>query len=148
VLALGLAFAATWASRVRADAHYTVPGDGTVKDNWTGLIWQRTVDLQACPNDGGPCTWQHAVDYCNGLGLPGGDWRLPSVKELSSLVDDQSKRSPPMDPSAFPDSQPADLFWSSSVFAGDPSLAWSVYFDDGSVDALAKDSTYRVRCVR
>jgi len=69
---------------------FTDNGDGTVKDNLTGLIWLKNAN---------PCdlkNWQQALDYCNSLasgtagltdGSKAGDWRLPNVKELQSLID-------------------------------------------------------------
>ncbi len=69
------------------DAHYvTLPmrlrdnGDGTVSDLQTGLIWQR--------RPAGPMTWDEAVRHAAGLVVAGADdWRLPSIKELTSLAD-------------------------------------------------------------
>ena len=61
--------------------HFTAATD-SVKDEVTGLVWERAV----------PATlylWADAVPYCQGLSLPGFStgWRLPSVKELASIVD-------------------------------------------------------------
>jgi len=65
--------------------------NGTVTDNLTGLIWTQDADC-----DGTNRTWSEAVDYCNGLaegtcglsdGSSAGDWRLPNVRELHTLVD-------------------------------------------------------------
>jgi hypothetical protein len=56
-------------------------GDGTVTDLATGLMWMR--------NDSGTgYTWQDALDHAEGLTFAGhDDWRLPSAKELQSIVD-------------------------------------------------------------
>ena len=60
---------------------YTDLGNGIVRDNVTGLEWQQVT----AP---GTYTWQQAIDYCNNLSLGGkDDWRLPTIKELSTLVD-------------------------------------------------------------
>lgn len=54
---------------------------GTVKDRATGLIWQRS-------DDGTTRIWEEALSYCEDLELGGhSDWRLPSAKELQSIVD-------------------------------------------------------------
>ena len=62
---------------------YTDNGDGTVLDNVTGLTWQQ--------DPGDKLTWAEAVDYLvefNEAALGGySDWRIPSMKELYSLVD-------------------------------------------------------------
>jgi len=56
-------------------------GDGTVTDLATGLIWQKA-------DDGNARNWQAALAYADSLNLAGyDDWRLPSAKELQSIVD-------------------------------------------------------------
>ena len=62
--------------------YYADNGDGTVMDLNTGLEWQQQ-------DDGVTRTWQQALDYCNGLSLSGGGWRLPDIKEIASSVDGQ-----------------------------------------------------------
>ncbi len=58
---------------------YTDNGDGTVTDNVTGLMWQKTP--------GGKVTWEQAVAGASTLNLAGSnDWRLPTIKELYSLI--------------------------------------------------------------
>ncbi|HUT36582.1 MAG TPA: DUF1566 domain-containing protein [Planctomycetota bacterium] len=56
-------------------------GDGTITDRATGLVWQKA-------DSGKGMNWQDALAYAEGLNLGGhSDWRLPSVKELQSIVD-------------------------------------------------------------
>ncbi len=76
------------------DAHYTSiqpsykdHGDGTVSDINTGLMWQKSPDAKPDTLEG-RVTWYEAEEYSNKLQLGGySDWRLPSIKELISLVD-------------------------------------------------------------
>ncbi len=74
---------------------YTLSADGlTVIDNVTGLIWTRSPDLNG---DGDidfddKLTFAEASTYAdstlNPLNFGGyGDWRLPSIKEMYSLID-------------------------------------------------------------
>jgi hypothetical protein len=64
--------------------------NGTVTDNLTGLIWLKNA------NCFGLRTWALALSDVNGLntgecgltdGSVAGDWRLPNVRELQSLID-------------------------------------------------------------
>jgi hypothetical protein len=65
-------------------------GDGTVTDNLTGLIWLKNAN---CFN---ALAWPSALTAVNTLqtgqcglsdGSAAGDWRLPNIKELLSLID-------------------------------------------------------------
>ncbi len=126
----------------RADAppcRYT-PSQNTVLDNETMLSWQRTVDANH--------SWEDAKSYCLTLSLDGGGWRLPTIQELQTLVD-ESKISPSIDETAFP-STPSAHFWSSSASAGFAGYAWYVDFAGGDVSLSMSDASndLAVRCVR
>ena len=86
-------------------------------------------------------TWEEAKAYAASLG---DGWRLPTVKELLSLVD-YDRRGPAC--SVFPDC-PSEWFWSSSPVSGNTTLAWYVGFGNGNASNLGVSSAYRVRCVR
>jgi len=59
---------------------YTDNRDGTISDNLTGLMWQK--------DPGEKMTWEEAVAGAGSFNLAGyTDWRLPSIKELYSLID-------------------------------------------------------------
>lgn len=70
---------------------FAVPGDGTVSDRLTGLIWLRQ------PSALGKLSWDEAAERCNKLEASGveelsdgsrpGDWRLPTAHELLTLTD-------------------------------------------------------------
>ncbi|MEM5948444.1 DUF1566 domain-containing protein [Spirochaetia bacterium 38H-sp] len=56
-------------------------GDGTISDLATGLMWQKA-------DSGRGMDWEDALRYAQELELAGyKDWRLPSAKELQSIVD-------------------------------------------------------------
>ncbi|MBI9045882.1 MAG: DUF1566 domain-containing protein [Anaerolineaceae bacterium] len=58
---------------------YTNNGDGTILDNVSGLMWQQ--------DPGEKMTYSQAVAGASDLDLVGySDWRLPSIKELYSLI--------------------------------------------------------------
>jgi len=75
-------------------ASYTLSGDGlTVHDNVTGLTWTQSPDLDVngVVNAADKLTFHEAQTYADTLNAAnyGGysDWRLPSIKELYSLID-------------------------------------------------------------
>lgn len=97
--------------------------DGTVTDRATGLMW-------AQDDSGKGMDWEHALAYCEGLALAGqNDWRLPSVKELESIVDytrsPETTHTAAIDP-LFKTTQITDpdgtkdypYFWSATTFLG------------------------------
>ena len=60
-------------------ASYTDNGDGTITDNVTGLMWQK---------DFGFSSWSDAESYAQQANIGGhDDWRVPTIKELYSLMD-------------------------------------------------------------
>ena len=94
VLSIAAALSAWPSSPAFAEApggRYVVE-EGTVTDTRTRLTWQRSPDLT-------PRGWTLAAPYCSDLDLNGKGWRLPSVKELLTLVD-ESRWGPAIDPHA------------------------------------------------
>ena len=113
-------------------------GNGTVYDTKTKLTWQQTVPSTTW-------SWADAKTYCAGVGtnLGGTGWRLPTVKELLTIVD-YSQSSPSIDLTAFP-STTGMWFWSSSPYG---SFAWLVDFVAGRAEWGAASYPGYVRCVR
>ncbi len=105
--------------------NYIDNGDGTITDLATGLMWQQD-------DSGVGMMWQDALEYAESSMLAGyDDWRLPSVKELQSILD--YTRSPDTTASAAIDplfhvtpmtneEGAADFphYWSSTTHAGYP----------------------------
>jgi hypothetical protein len=105
------------------------------------VTWQRVLPPSAF-------AWADAVNYCESLVLGGfDDWRLPSVRELRSLVDLRAY-GPAIDVTAFP-STPSVGFWTSTLSASSPSdTAWMLEFSLGATAGSAKSTMNRLRCVR
>jgi hypothetical protein len=122
--------------------------NGTLKDLGTGLVWQRTLSAASY-------TFEQARAYCADLELDGRGYRVPSMKELQTLVDEAKPEGPAVDEQAFP-GMPGGraLFWSSSQSAREPTSGWFVNFATGEsaevTTALGemKNLKNRVRCVR
>lgn len=69
--------------------NYTDNSDGTITDNVTGLMWSRSLDITGDGiidvND--KLTYPELSEYVKELDLGGyNDWRIPTIKELYSLV--------------------------------------------------------------
>ncbi len=128
-----------------ADRSYTKLGEnGTVlldtatladgwcmtRDNNTGLVWE--VKTNANKRD--KYTWAEAQAHCAALVLGGyDDWRLPTVKELASLVDfGITDPGPVLNTRFFPKTENT-WYWTSSLFAGCPLYACFVSFNKGNV---------------
>lgn len=86
----GEAFAGQDAQHKGAQPNYTDNGDGTITDNVTGLMWAKSPDLN---RDGkinivDKLSYKDAVAKAKTFSLAGHkDWRLPTIKELYSLMD-------------------------------------------------------------
>ncbi|HXJ21341.1 MAG TPA: DUF1566 domain-containing protein [Polyangia bacterium] len=123
-------------------ARYTSAG-ATVYDAGTRLTWQEFP----APT---PMTWADAKAYCAGslvAALGGTGWRLPTKKELLTLVDfGVARPGPTIDTTAL--DATADYFWSASPLAGMSASAWRVYFGMGNPEADVMSNTAQVRCVR
>jgi len=123
-----------------------------VRDNVMGLIWENKTD------DGGIHDKDNAYNrdnvqsvFITNLNLQnfGGhnDWRLPTIKELSRLVDSSIPYpGPTININYFPNTQPSE-YWSSTSGINDPSCAWAVSFNQGYVDCYDKSSNLFVRAV-
>jgi hypothetical protein len=129
--------------------------DGTVTDNYTGLMWQKEmadVSGNGSIGDEDRVNWQNALKYCEALDFAGhADWRLPNVRELRSIVD-YGRWDPTIDPvfSALNtgSGEWSTVYWSSTSYAF-ADVAWLVNFVDCSFPLFNKvSSRNHVRAVR
>ena len=140
-----------------------------IKDNVTGLIWERKVPEKDCPlvPPRTTCTldtytWDEAQDHLDALnkydqgaeeGLCGlTQWRLPTRSELRSLADYETPFSAPfgfvatIDPDYFPYTQPYP-YWSSDQDPYETDYFWLIDFAYGEVNWDFKDHSKHVRAV-
>ncbi|HEY6722860.1 MAG TPA: DUF1566 domain-containing protein [Polyangiaceae bacterium] len=126
---------------------YSIVAEGEVRDNYTGLIWQRgdSDDM---------LSWEEAVAYCKDLDLNGNSWRLPSIRELATLVD-EAEVAPAINSEMFPDTKYGarsnDWYWATPQRG---SAAWGLNFDDGFTGTNTGSAAWNTfgpswaRCVR
>lgn len=76
---LGSAFFGQDAQYKGYQPSYTDNGDGTISDKVSGLMWQKDM--------GQKISYPDAFEKADGMDLAGyGDWRVPTIKELYSLI--------------------------------------------------------------
>ncbi|MCP4366115.1 MAG: DUF1566 domain-containing protein [Planctomycetes bacterium] len=142
---------------------YLDNGDGTITDLQTGLMWQKTPDFKMR-------SWEDAVTYAKRLELAGyDDWRLPTIKELFSIVDfrgNMHTRTPYINTRIFDFEFPVvsrgvrDMdaqYWSSNLYLGTTmrgdTSAFGFNFADGRIKSYPVSNTLIrakkfARCVR
>jgi hypothetical protein len=125
-------------------------GDGTVTDNLTGLIWMKNAGSFRISN------WGNAVQSCSTLasgsyglwdGSYAGDWRLPNIRELYSLIDFGHYNY------ALPDGHQfinvMATYWSSTTYAGNSNYAIYLNLINGFISNAGRTgSSLYVLCVR
>jgi len=111
-------------------------GDGTVADKLTGLTWLKNADCLT------PAVWATAVAEVNQLasgscglsdGSSAGQWRMPNLGELESIIDVSAAN--PAVTSGSPFTNIANgIYWSATTYwggeEGSPN-AWSIRMADG-----------------
>lgn len=106
---------------------FTENGNGTVTDNLTGLIWLKNANLF------GDVGWLQAQENaaalasgCAGLtdGSKPGDWRMPNINELQSLLDLDRSNGPSISEDHPFDNLACANYWSSGSVAVAPALGW------------------------
>jgi hypothetical protein len=138
---------------------FTDNGNGTVTDNLTGLIWLKDANCYDTRS------WANALSDANTLangtcslsdGSSAGDWRLPNVRELQSLVH-YGVHSPAVPNTAGTGKWTSGApftgvqswyYWSSTTYAADTTDAWLVYLGHGGVNPDDKTATFYVWPVR
>ena len=131
-------------------ARFTDNGNGTATDNLTGLTWLKDANctdaVGGIPRDGGLLNWPSALAWCNSLahgtcGLTDnsapGDWRLPNINELKSLVD-HSRHDPDL-PGGHPFRNVQSVwYWSSTSNPVYAAGAFTVGISRGSIHSTDK----------
>ncbi len=146
--------------------HYADNGDGTVTDQVTGLMWQKSPDTVDAATK---LTLTQARANAGTLTLGGyTDWRVPTIKELYSLMDfrgvtgtDEASNTPYIDTAyfdvAYGDTAVGERFidgqflsdteYVSTTMFGDATL-FGVNFIDGRIKGYPSANRFYVRYVR
>ena len=91
-------------------------------------------------------TWYEAMSYANSLSLDGcREWRLPTARELETLLDRSRYRPVMFEDIPFRDNL---SYWSATTFGRHTMNAWIVMFEGAYVLSYYKSNRYCVRCVR
>lgn len=145
----------SWAEQICTDSimattpsiRFIVNSDKTITDTATNLIWK-------------PCSLGQTLDDCSGgsaktyswsealneIATNHSGWRLPNIKELSSIIELKCVR-PSINSNVFPNTTQL-YYWSSSPYAGTGHEAWNVFFGSGYQTYTSKTGRNYVRLVR
>ena len=116
--------------------------DNTVTDQWTGGIWHQHAGLSEFP-----LTWHEALAFVKEMNRPGGtasnQWRLPSRRELFSLISHQNIN--PALPTGHPFLKVFNgYYWTSTECARVPDQSWYIHLGGGKVYRGMKHASYMV----
>ncbi|MGV8835055.1 DUF1566 domain-containing protein [Cellvibrio sp. UBA7671] len=141
-----------------SNSRFSYDEKNVVIDNRTGLMWTTCIDGlngERCES-GTPTlfTWGEALlrtaEINENEGLANHkDWRLPNIRELTTLIDIQCLK-PSIDMESFPNT-PASHTWSSSPYHTLTFYSWYIDFATGETntdDRLNKKVIRLVRSVR
>lgn len=120
------------------DSRFVVNENGTVNDMQTGLMWKHCAEgksgVQCKEGEVLEMNWAEALLYMSEHNTDGAsgynDWRLPNIRELSTLVESQCAH-PAINSEIFPNTLPSH-FWTSSPYHFYTHYSWYVDFGYGS----------------
>jgi hypothetical protein len=142
-----------------------------VQDNVTGLIWESKTDDGSVHDKDNGYTWYDSNRETNGgeAGKPGNgtdtedfintlnsanfggfsDWRLPTIKELSSILDRDATSEPGINTYFFPHAI-RGYYCTSETYVRDSNLIWTIVISmwGAGQDVEPKSSEFLVRAVR
>ena len=122
-----------WSNVIPAAKRFVVLADfnnEAVLDRESGLVWEKS------PNASPAADWVGAAGTCANKSIASRKgWRLPSVVELSSLID--TTQTNPTLPTGHPfTTAQADNYWTATTYEPDRNIAWGVNFNGGSVSVV------------
>jgi hypothetical protein len=133
----------SWSKKITDSSRFQlVMGSEAVLDRETGLVWDRnpaTTKVQWNLAAGG-C---YKKEVANRFG-----WRLPTIEELATLIDNSN--TDPALPSGHPftNIQLDDRYWTTTTAAWLDTYAYSILMSSGSLNEESKTSEFYCWCVR
>jgi hypothetical protein len=153
VIGLNSQWALSQATCPTAPGRFAATG-GEVLDRYSGLVWRRCSQGQTwsgtdCTGTATTHTHEQAMIVA---GQAIGGWRLPNIRELSSLSDfgcysTSQVGLAAIDRTAFPRT-PRAFTWSTTPSRVGTSTAWGVSFDEGNAVVRTRINAGHVRLVR
>lgn len=124
---------------------FAVVEGGGILDRQTQLIWAQCAvgqqwNKSTCEGEG------VALRMAEARALARVGWRIPSLQELSSLVD-LATANPAIDGHYFPGT-PAGDFWTATPFVNQPGSSWRVNFREGEAHGVKDKVASYLRLVR
>lgn len=126
----------------REDSRFVDNGDGTITDNYFGLMWEKEAS--------GNMNWDEAVEYCRDVADAGGkkNWRLPTFLEFQNILNDTNSSC--MLPSVFPRiGYQCTYHWTSGIVS--PEMARIIDLHNAGFSAIHRDGRNgrgMTRCVK
>ncbi len=118
-----------------------IKSENIVIDIKKNLMWQDNSDSAEYT-----ANWTLSKEYCTSLTLNGyTDWRLPTIKELQTIVDISKKKLAIN--TEFKFTEPSS-YWSNSQDMVNKNNAWYVGFKTGATFRDSKDYDCYIRCIR
>ncbi|MCE9597206.1 MAG: DUF1566 domain-containing protein [Spirochaetia bacterium] len=133
-----------------APANFVDNANGIIWDPLNQLYWQKCSSGQVtadCSDATNIMLFDPAVSYCSNLALDGRIWRVPTIKELKSIVDTSATSAPFVFPE-FPGT--VGEYWSSTTNQYNPTRQYGLVSSNGAGTGLDRNGGSGwgpVRCV-
>lgn len=113
-----------------------------IQDPAHHLMWEDTPHVKETK-----VNYAEAKRYCSELTLgKHTDWRLPTLKELLTIVDYRRYKPAIKKPFAYVEDESS--YWTTTLYIGDSGSRWVVNFKDGATSDASENYDRYVRCVR